>query len=131
MGSMFGSTFFSLYLKINMDKTSEHVTKDPRRQERGKKSQETYMRRLKEEILKDNQLPTSSSMDRPTPSTSSPTDNFTLSTSSSTTKPSDTYIYGVCTLAVLAISVCGFFAYNTSQAANKKLVNEEQDQPPK
>ena len=128
---MFGSTFFSLYLKINMDKTSEQVTKDPRRQERGKKLQETYMRRLKEDILKDNQLPTSSSMDRPTPSTSSPTDNFTLSTSSSTTKPSDTYIYGVCLLAVLAISVCGFFAYNTSQAANKKLVNEEQDQPPK
>ena len=131
MGSMFGSTFFSLYLKINMDKTSEKVTKDPRRQERGKKSQETYMRRLKEEILKDNQLPTSSSMDRPTPSTSSPTDNFTLSTSSSITKPSDTYIYGVFTLVVLAISVCVFFAYNTSQAANKKLVNEEQDQPPK
>ena len=40
---MFGSTFFSLYLKINMDKTSEQVTKDPRRQERGKKSQETYI----------------------------------------------------------------------------------------
>ena len=114
-----------------MDKTSEKVTKDPRRQERGKKSQETCMRRLKEEILKDNQLPTSSSMDRPTPSTSSPTDNFTLSTSSSTTNHSDTYIYGVCTLAVLAIGVCVFFAYNTSQAANKKLVNEEQDQPPK
>ena len=87
-------------------------------------------------------MPTSSSTDRPTPSissstdrftpsTSSPTDNFTPSLYSSTTKPSDTYIYGVCTLAVIAIGVCVFFPYNTSQAANKKQVNEKQDQPPK
>ena len=100
------------------------------------------MKKLKEKILKDNQLPTSSSTDRPTPSissstdrftpsTSSPTDNFTPSIYSSTTKPSDTCIYGVCTLAVIAIGVCVFFPYNTSQAANKKQVNEKQDQPPK
>ena len=34
-----------------MDKTSQKVTKDPKRQERGKKSHETYMKRLKEKIL--------------------------------------------------------------------------------
>ena len=34
-----------------MDKTSEKVTKDPKRQERAKKSHETYMKRLKEKIL--------------------------------------------------------------------------------
>ena len=37
-----------------MDKTSEKVTKDPKRQEQGKKSHETYMKRLKEKILEDN-----------------------------------------------------------------------------
>ena len=31
-----------------MDKTPEKVTKDPKRQERGKKSHETFMKRLKE-----------------------------------------------------------------------------------
>ena len=43
-----------------MDKISEKVTKDPKRQEQGKKSHETYMKRLKEKILEDNQLPTPS-----------------------------------------------------------------------
>ena len=57
-----------------MDKTSEKVTKDPKRQEHGKKSHKTYMKRLKEEILNDNQLSTCQP-DRSTPSNSSPTDN--------------------------------------------------------
>ena len=48
-----------------MDKTSEKVTKDPKRQERGKRSHETYMKRLKEKILEDNQLPTPTPTDRP------------------------------------------------------------------
>ena len=39
------------------------------------------------------------------------------------------YVYGVGMLAVLAIGVCVFFAYNTFQP--KKLLNEKQDQPPK
>ena len=46
----------------------------------------------------------------------------------STVQPNDTYIYGVGMLAVLAIGICVFFAYNTSQVANKKQV---QQQPPK
>ena len=33
--------------------------------------------------------------------------------------------------AVFAIGVCVFFAYNTFQPKNEKLVNEKQDQPPK
>ena len=96
------------------------VTKDPKRQERGKKSHETYMKRLKEKILEDNQLSTSFS-----------TDNSTPSTPSHPARSSDAYVYGVGILAVLAIVVCVFFAYNTSLAKNKKLVNEKQDQPPK
>ena len=126
-----------------MDKTSQKiVTKDPKRQERGKKSHEMYMKRLKEKILEDNQLLIPSSTDRPTPSTSSSTDGPTPSTSSSTgnstssalshaTRSSDTYIYGVGILAVLAIGVCVFFACNTFHAKNIKRVNQKQDQPPK
>ena len=43
-------------------------------------------------------------------------------TEQSTVQSNDTYIYGVGILAVLTIGVCVFFAYNSSQAANKKQV---------
>ena len=79
-----------------MDKTPQKVTKDPKRQERGKKSQQKYMKRLKEDILRDNKLSTSSSADNSKPSTSSSRDNDTPSTPSSKnrfiTRSSDTYI---------------------------------------
>ena len=113
-----------------MNKTSGKVTKDPKRQERSKKSHATYMKWLKEKILRDNQLCTPSPTDRPTPSTSSSTGNSTPSTPSHTAGSNDTYVYGIGILAVLAIGVCVFFAYNTCQAENKKLVNKKQDQPP-
>lgn len=45
--------------KIKMDKTSKQVTKDPKKQERVNKLRETYIKRLKEEILRDTQLSTS------------------------------------------------------------------------
>ena len=61
-----------------MDKTPQKITKDPKRQERGKKSHETYMKRLKGNILRDNQLSPPSSTDNSTPSTPSSTDNSTL-----------------------------------------------------
>ena len=103
-----------------MDKTSEKVTKDPKRQEQGKKSHETYMKRLKEKILEDNQLPTPSPTDRSVPSRSSsapPTSSSTgdpmPSTPSHATRSNDTYVYVVGILAVLAIGVCVFFASNT------------------
>ena len=71
-------SFLSLYLKINIEKTSQKVvTKDPRRQERGKKSHETYMKRLKEKMLEDNQLSTPPPMDRPKRSTPSSAGNST------------------------------------------------------
>ena len=61
------------------------------------------------------------------------------STVQSTEKPTvqsrvqsnDTYLYGIGIFAVLVIDVCVFLAYNTSQAKNKKLINEKQDQAPK
>ena len=48
-----------------------------------------------------------------------------------TVQSNDTYVYGVGILAVLAIGVCVFVAYNTFQPRNKKRVNEKQGQPPK
>ena len=63
--------------------------------------------------------------------TTSATNIATNPTAGSTTRPNDTYVYGVGILAVLAIGVCVFFAYNTFQPKNKKLVNEKQDQTPK
>ena len=39
------------------------------------------------------------------------------------------YVYSVGILAVLAIGVCVFFAYNTFRP--KKQANEKQDQPPR
>ena len=99
-----------------MDKTSEKVTKDPKRQKRGKKSHETYMKMLKEKIPEDNQLPTPSPTDRSTPSTSSstpPTSSSTgdptSSTPSHTRRSNGTYVYGVGILAVFSIDVCVFF----------------------
>ena len=52
-------------------------------------------------------------------------------TNTATTRSNDTYVYGVGILAVLAIGVCVFFAYDTFQPKNKKIVNEKQDQQPK
>ena len=108
-----------------MDKTPQKVTKDPKRQKRDKKSHETYMKSLKENILRDNQLSTPTSADNSTLATTSSTDNSTPSSSSSTntstTRSSDTYIHGVGIVAVLAIGACVFFAYNkkNSQILNK------------
>ena len=106
-------------------------TKDPNRQERDKTSHETYMKRPEEERLKHKQLPTSSPTGNPTSSTFFPTNNSTSFTFFSTTISSNTYVYSVGIVVVLAIGACVFFAYNTSQATNKKQADEKQDQPPK
>ena len=105
-----------------MEKTSETNTKDPRRVEQGKKSYETRMKRLKEKILEDNELPI--------PSTSPSTCDPTPSTSSHATRSNDACVYGVGILAVLFTGACVFFAYITFPK-NKKLVNENYDQLPK
>ena len=102
------------------------------------------MKRLKEQILEDNQLttpstssptcdptpPTSSSTCDPTPSTSSSKCGPKPYTSSHTTRSNDTCIYSAGILAIHVIGVCVFFTYNPFQTKNKKLVNEKQDQPP-
>ena len=46
------------------------------------------------------------------------------STEQSSVQSNDTYVYGVGMLAVFAIGVCVFFAYNTFQPKIKKLTND-------
>ena len=45
--------FFSLYAKINMGKTSQKITKDPKRVEAAHKGMKNYMNKLKGSILND------------------------------------------------------------------------------
>ena len=95
------------------------------------------MKKRKEEILRDKEQssvqPTVQSTEQH--SVQSTEQHSVQSPEQSTEQPSvqsnGAYVYGVGILAVLAIGVCIFFAYKTFQAANKKQVNEKQDQPPK
>ena len=52
-----------------MNKRPKKVTKDPKRQGLARKSHETYMKRLIEDILRDNQISNSLSTNNTTPST--------------------------------------------------------------
>ena len=87
------------------------------------------MKKRKEEISRDKEQ---SSVQ---PTVQSTEQHSVQSPEQSTEQPSvqsnGAYVYGVGILAVLAIGVCIFFAYKTSQAANKNQVNQKQDQPPK
>ena len=118
-----------------MDKTSEKVTKDPRRVERGKKSHKMYMKRIKEKILEDNQLPTLStfsSTGEPTPSTSSSTGDPTPSTCSQYTRPIDTYVCGVgCLWSLPLVFVyclhITLFNLKIKNLSMKKRINHQND----
>ena len=109
-------------LKINTDKTSEKVTKDPKRVETACKGREKYMNKLKESILNDAKKDDKDTINASNETTS--TTNAAI-TPTTTTRSNDTYVYGIGMLAVLAIGVCVFFAHNTSQAKNKKQANEK------
>ena len=59
-------------------------------------------------------------------STVQPTEQPSVQSSvQSTVQSNDAFVYGVGILAVLAIGVCVFLAYNTFQPKKKKLVNEK------
>ena len=117
-----------------MDKTPQKVTKDPKRVEESRKGKEKYMNKLKKSILNDAKKGSgdnSNVINETTSATSTTTTPTTSTTSTATTRPSDTYIYGVGILAVLVITICVYFTYNSFQVTNKKNVNGKQDQPPK
>ena len=106
-----------------MDKTSEKVTKNPKRVEAAHKGRENYMNKLNESILNDAKKgsgDTSNASNETTKATNTVTNPATSTNNATTTRSSDTDVYGVGTLAVLAIGVCVFFTYNTSPAENKK-----------
>ena len=87
-------------------------------------------KKRKEEILRSKEQPTLQPIVQSTvqPTVQPIVQSTVQSTVQPTVQSNDTYVYGVGILAVLAIGVSVFFAYNTSQGKNKKLVN---DQPPK
>ena len=139
-----------------MDKTSQKVTKDPKQCDARRKDKENFMKKMKENILNDAKKgsgdpnnsssettnSTTNSSNKTTSSTNNSSNETTSSSNNSsnettsvtntvTTRSNDTYVYGVGIVAVLAIGACVFFAYNTFQPKNKKLVNEKQDQPAK
>ena len=88
------------------------------------------MKKRKEEILRNKEQSTGQSTEQSSvQSTEQPSVQSTVQSKYSLILMSDTYVYGVGILAVLAIGVCVFFTYNTFQP--KKLINEKQDQPPK
>ena len=88
------------------------------------------MNNVKESILNDVKKGSGDTSIASNETTSTTNTATTHANSTTNTTTSDTYIYGVGILAVLAIGVCIFFAYNISQAANKKQVNEKQDELP-
>ena len=125
-----------------MDKTSEKITKDPKRVEAGRKGRENYMNKYKESILnyaKKGSGDTTSTSNETTNATNTATTPAT-STNNTTipTRSNDTYVYGVGILAALVIGIYVFFTYNTFQSF-KKLINDrlvvqheqKQVQPPK
>ena len=115
-----------------MDKTSEEVTKDPKRVEASRKDREKYMNKSTENILNDvkkGSRDTSNSSNETTSTTDNANNEITSVTNTVTARSNDTYVYGIGVIAVVPIGVCVFFAYNTFQS--KKIVNEKHDQPPK
>ena len=93
------------------------------------------MNKYKESILndaKEGSRNTTNTSNETTNATNTATTPSTSTNSTTTTaRSNDTYVFDVGIPAVLAIGACVFFAYNTFQRKNKKLVNEIQDRTPK
>ena len=56
--------------------------------------------------------------------TTNSSNETTSVTNTTTTRSNYTYVYGIGMLAIFAIGVCVYFAYNTFQPKNKKTVTE-------
>ena len=116
-----------------MDKTSEKVTKDPKRAEKACKGRKNYMNKFKESILNDTKTGSGDTINASNETTSATniTTSDSITNNTATTRPNDTYVSGVGIFAALAIGVCLFFVYGNFQPKNKRFVNENQDQSPK
>ena len=108
-----------------MDKTSWKVTKDPKRVEAARKGREKCMNKLKESTLNDvkkSSGDTTNASNETTSATNNSSNETNRVTNTTTTRPNDTYVSGVDILAVAAIGVCVFFAYNTFQPKNNNVM---------
>ena len=113
-----------------MDKTSQKVKKDPKRVETACKDRENYMNKLKESVLNDvkkAEILAMKAMKLPAPPAVPPPQPRALPISPPVIRISMALV----DLLSLPLAFAYFFAYNNSQTANKKQVNEKQDQPPK
>ena len=123
-----------------MEKTSEKITKGPKHAEAGRKGRKSYMNKLKEDILNDAKKGSedTSNASNETTNVTTNASNETTSVTNTTTTPANntttkrsnyTYVYGVGMLAVLAIGVCVFFAYNTfpKNLSMKNRINHQND----
>lgn len=83
------------------------------------------MKRLKEDILKNNHISTSSPSENSIPSPDSSVPSTSSFTINSSTRSSNVYVYGVGDVAVMAMRACIFFLHNkkSSQTVNKKHTN--------
>ena len=96
-----------------MDKTSQKVTKDkgPKRVDAGPKGRENFMKKNEGKYFKyaKGGGDTTNSSNETTSATNNASNETTSIINTATTRSNDTYVYGVCILAVLPIGVCGFF----------------------
>ena len=89
---------------------------------------------MKENILSDAKKydgDITNSSNETTSATNNASNETTSVTNTATTRSNDTCVYGVGIIAVVAIGISVFFAYNTFQTEKKKLINDKKDQPPK
>ena len=118
-----------MHLKINIDKTSEKVTKDPKRVEAADKGREKYMNKLQESILnnvKKGSGDTTNASNETTSATNNASNKTTSVTKTATARSNDTYVYGIGILVVLATGACVFFAYNL-KLSMKNRINHQND----
>ena len=96
--------------------------KNPNSVAAGKKSYETHMIKLKEDILLSSKTSNTSNTPSDTSNATPSTSNATPSTSNAT-KSSSSYVahmYGVGILSILAVGLCVFYYYSNDKGEKKK-----------
>ena len=114
---MFNSNLFLGTLKINMEKTPEKVTKDPKRVEVACKGRQKYMNKLKESIVNDVKKGS-----RDTTIASNETNSVNNTT---TTRSNNTYVYGIAILSVLVVGVVYFLHITLSLKIKSLLIKNK------
>ena len=107
---------------ITREKHPGRVAQDDKLAALMKKRKEKILRNKGQSKEQSTEQSTEQSKEQPTEQSSvqSSVQSTEQSSVRSTVQLNDTYIYGVGILAVLVISVCVFFTYNTFQPKNKK-----------